>query len=134
MDPLAEEREKIVLIIEDDDDFRDTVTMMVEEGGYKPIALPTAQQALEVLASRDDIALVMTDINMAGLDGSRLIETIRMNRRLLLMPIIAMSGSTNEAESNRLLALGTSYFIQKPFTIKDLLSCLARAIGKPRPK
>lgn len=120
---------KKILLVEDDQDFRETVRLMIEEAGYESIVVADAQSALEVLASRQDVSLIVTDIMMAGLNGSRLIESVRSNTKHLLLPIIAMSGGTVKSESDRLLRLGISCFLQKPFGMQTFINSVRRALG-----
>lgn len=86
----------------------------------------TFASAEEFLASesvrRDGCLLV--DIRMPGMSGLDLIE--ELHRRQIDLPTIVMTGHTDEASLERLKTLGTIGFLEKPFTLADLKTVLAR--------
>ena len=74
--------------------------------------------------------LVLTDINMPGLDGHDVIEAIRVMRAEV--PIIAVSGGGPMAQDDLLLkasALGAAEIIVKPFEFRQLVGAVERALG-----
>jgi CheY-like chemotaxis protein len=63
----------IVLVVEDEMVLRMRAVDIVEDAGFEPVEAVSADQAIEILESRDDISLLFTDIQMPGsMDGLKL--------------------------------------------------------------
>jgi|SRR5450432_2711501 CheY-like chemotaxis protein len=68
----------IVLVVEDDHLLRLDATDMVESAGFEVIEAANADEAISILESRNDIAVVFTDIQMPGsMDGLKLARAVR---------------------------------------------------------
>ena len=81
----------VVLIVEDEMMLRMRAIDMVEDAGYTPIEALDADEAVAILESRSDIALMCTDIQMPGsMDGLGLARTV--HERWPSIKIIVMSG------------------------------------------
>jgi len=79
--------------------------------------LPTAQEALRLLASWDcAVSAVVTDLNMPRMDGFEFIERIRAQPRHQQLPIIVVSGDTDPGTPERLASLGANAFFPKPYS------------------
>lgn len=83
------------------------------------------QQAWDALQQADDFTLLFTDLSMPRLDGYALLERIRGsdNPAICELPVIIVTGKEDEEEAReRLLALGATDFINKPFHSSELVS------------
>jgi len=79
--------------------------------------LPTAQEALRLLASGDcAVRAVVTDLNMPRMDGFEFIERIRAEPRHQRLPIIVVSGDTDPRTPERLASIGANAFFPKPYS------------------
>jgi len=79
--------------------------------------LPTAQEALRLLASGDcAVRAVVTDLNMPRMDGFEFIERIRAEPRHQRLPIIVVSGDTDPRTPERLASIGATAFFPKPYS------------------
>ena len=117
-----------VLVIEDDDAVRGLVTRMLGRVGHEVVEAVEGREGLELFgASPTD--LIITDINMPGMDG---IEVISAFRRLRAgVPIIAISGGglmPKELLLSNAAALGAVEVVSKPFEISQLVGAVARAL------
>jgi CheY-like chemotaxis protein len=75
---LDKPRRPIVLVVEDDHLLRLDATDMVESAGFEVIEAANADDAISILESRNDIAVVFTDIQMPGsMDGLKLARAVR---------------------------------------------------------
>jgi DNA-binding NtrC family response regulator len=84
----------VVLIVEDDMMLRMRAVDMVEDAGYTPIEAMDAAEAVAVLESRSDVALMCTDIQMPGqMDGVGLAHAV--HARWPAIRIIVVSGQLN---------------------------------------
>jgi len=86
-------------------------------------------EALRLLP-REDVDLVITDINMPDINGLELIRFIRKSERHSELPVLIISTQTSEQTRSRVFDLGGNGFISKPFepkTLNDEVSRLTRS-------
>jgi CheY-like chemotaxis protein len=118
-----------VLVIDDDEEIRVLVKHMLVGAGH---AVDEALDGVEGLRlfGLNPPDLVLTDINMPGLDGHAVIEAIRVLHPEV--PIIAVSGGSAVAKDELLLeasALGADEVITKPFEFSQLVGAVDRALS-----
>lgn len=119
-----------ILVIEDDNSFRNVLMQMLEKAGYEVIQAENGNQALKICESFSP-DLVLTDIIMPDKEG---LETIQ--ELLSICPeikIIAMSGGGRFGPNSYLpLAqkLGARKTLQKPFMREELLSAIAEVLSE----
>ena len=93
---------RTVLLVEDSDFFRHQVRMILEEAGLPVVAAENGQVAWEHLDARpEEIALVVTDIEMPVLDGFALAGRIRSDDRFERLPMIALTSLAGEEDMAR---------------------------------
>jgi len=117
----------LVVLVEDEDDARESLARSLTRAGYGCIAVATAQAALAVTEFVD---VVITDIVLAGdeLAGLDLISTLR--ERGVAAPIVLI---TAFADVNKLkigLNRGAAYLLEKPFRAQELLQIVSGLIGR----
>ena len=120
----------LVLVIDDDEEHRTLVREILVRAGHRVEEAPNGAQGLRVFGkSRPE--LVITDINMPGVDGLDVISAIRVAHAAT--PIIAISGGGAVAKDELLLkaaSLGAVEVIMKPFDFRQLVGAVGRALGK----
>lgn len=113
-------RAATVLVVEDDEVLRMCSADIVSDAGFAPVEAANADEAVAILESRSDIALLLTDIQMPGsMDGLELAATVR--RRWPLIKIILVSGGVEAAESDMPT---DSRFFSKPFRSLQMIQGL----------
>ncbi len=119
-----------VLLIDDDEDHRTLARRILEGVGHDVEEASDGAQGLRRFGKgRPDV--VLTDINMPGLDGHEVITAIRVLNTGV--PIIAISGGSAIAKDDLLLKaakLGAVEVITKPFEFRQLVGAVSRALGK----
>ena len=118
----------VVLVVDDDDDVRDFVTLCVKSHGHEAIEARDGQEALRTLHQRPDIDLLLTDVKMPGnLDGVLLgREAARFQPRLKVLHI---TGAPEIVEANAdLVAQGR--MLEKPFRPEQLLKHIDTLLGR----
>jgi len=96
-----------ILYAEDSNFFRNQVKEFMEEEGYNVIGAEDGNIAWELLLKYpEEVALVVTDIEMPILDGYELSEKIRMDKRFAKLPIIALTTMAGEEDIARGEAVG----------------------------
>ena len=118
-----------VLVIDDDELARTLLQRMLVEEGHEVEEAIDGAEGLR-LFGKNPPDLVLTDINMPGLDGHDVIEAIQMLHPDV--PIIAISGGGPTTKEELLLkasALGADQIVMKPFEFTQLVSAVERALG-----
>jgi two-component system, response regulator PdtaR len=78
MHDVAQQSERGVLVVEDDTILRLQTVLMIERAGYNVVEACNADEAIAILEMREDIRIVVTDIEMPGsMDGIKLARAIR---------------------------------------------------------
>jgi CheY-like chemotaxis protein len=115
----------VVLVVEDEMLLRMRAVGMVEDAGYTSVEAVDADEAVAILESRSDIALVFTDIQMPGsMDGLKLAHTV--HRRWPPIKIILVSGQLKPANVD---IPADSRFYGKPLEAKEMIAELQSMIG-----
>jgi CheY-like chemotaxis protein len=115
----------VVLVVEDEMLLRMSAVDMVQEAGYTSVEAVDADEAVTILESRSDIALMFTDIQMPGsMDGLTLAHSVR--RRWPPIKIILVSGRL-ELETVDIPA--GSRFFAKPIEVRKMIAQLRSMIG-----
>ncbi|UQU61297.1 response regulator transcription factor [Couchioplanes caeruleus] len=118
-----------VLLIEDDDRIRLSLTMALEDEGYTAHAVATAEEGL--VAQRSDPAdTVLVDLMLPGMDG---FECIRQLRRVDDVPIIVVSARDDTHDIVAGLEAGADDYIVKPVAVKELAARLRALRRRARP-
>jgi len=74
----SQKKSAVVLIVEDEPLIRMYAVTVMEEAGFEVLQAMNADEALEILESRNDIRVVFTDVHMPGsMDGLRLAHAVR---------------------------------------------------------
>jgi CheY-like chemotaxis protein len=115
---------RTLLLVEDDPLVRMTLAEVLAEAGFAVLEAESAEAALDLIAARDDLALLLTDINLPGADGFALARAARRLRPNL--PVVYASGRLSEPDPAR--ALPGAPFLAKPFSVSSALATLRGAM------
>src|SRR2546423_13449758 len=86
----------LILVAEDEDLMRAIISRLLEEAGYRVAAAASAEDALEAFAA-EDVAVTLTDIRMAGMDGLALLDRIKdIDAEALVVVMTAYSSVRSE--------------------------------------
>lgn len=108
-----------ILLVDDEEMILQVGRAMLEKIGYGVITAIDGQNAIEVLTKMGDkIDLVILDMIMPGMDGSKTFDRIREIRPR--MRVLLSSGYSISGQANAILARGCDGFIQKPFDLMKL--------------
>jgi CheY-like chemotaxis protein len=115
----------VVLVVEDEMLLRMRAVDMVEDAGYTSVEAVDAAEAVAILESRSDIALIFTDIQMPGsMDGLTLAHSV--HQRWPPIKIILVSGQLKLADID---LPADSRFFAKPLEAKEMIAQLQNMIG-----
>jgi two-component system cell cycle sensor histidine kinase/response regulator CckA len=116
-----------VLVVEDEDTVRMMSALVLEEAGYRVVEAVDGAEALDVLRSRDDVDLVLTDVVMPGLTGGDVAAWIARERPGL--PVLFMSGYPGDEALRRGMLGSDAAFLAKPFTSEQLIDRVQALLG-----
>jgi CheY-like chemotaxis protein len=117
-----------ILIAEDDLTSRAILRHAVEEIGHSAICSPNGRHAWETLQSNRDIKMLITDVQMAEMDGRDLIRKVRGNEDFHNLPALIISGVVGPKTIADLLANGASLFLPKPLNMEEVQKYIGRCI------
>lgn len=118
-------RSEVILIVDDDELVRMTLSVLVGSLGYHCLLAGDGVEALAVLKSTS-VDLVLTDIVMPGMDGLELLMHIHENHRDT--DVIVSTGFHEKSSYAEVIKAGAIDFIKKPIDQAELEAKLARAI------
>jgi CheY-like chemotaxis protein len=109
-----------------DDDARNifALSSVLERRGMEVLTASTGSEALAVLNSRSDVAIVLMDIMMPGMDGYETIQAIRAKPGFRRLPILALTAKAMKGDREKCLEAGASDYLAKPVNVEQLLSAL----------
>jgi HAMP domain-containing protein/CheY-like chemotaxis protein len=115
---------RTVLLVDDDTRNIFALSSVLERRGMEVLTATTGSEALAVLQSRSDVAIVLMDIMMPGMDGYETIHAIRANAGFRRLPILALTAKAMKGDREKCLEAGASDYLAKPVNVEQLLSAL----------
>jgi CheY-like chemotaxis protein len=114
-----------VLIVQDDPHERQSLAEVLESSGYRVATAANGWQALELAAARPP-DLILLDLSMPAMSGSKVIDVLNADDVLRQIPILVLSGEVDVPQN--------VVAISKPFRMEQvlgLMECLLEAGGRP---
>ncbi len=120
-----------ILIIEDDPDIAESIRYNIERVGNctAEIAL-TGEIGLTIVQRESNVALVILDLHLPGINGFELCRRIRQDEALKKLPIIMLTAMANENDKVQGLEAGADDYITKPFSIRELVARMRAALRR----
>jgi two-component system response regulator FlrC len=118
--------EESVLIVEDDTDLREALMDTLRAAGLAAVAAGDADQAIRLLES-EEIALVISDVQMPGPSGYELLSSIKRLRPDL--PVVLMTAYGTIAQAVSAMREGATDYIVKPFEAQALIDLARRQLA-----
>jgi CheY-like chemotaxis protein len=114
---IAVNKNKTILVVEDDEAVREFIRLVLEDLGYRVIVAQDGQEGLDVYRQhQSEIAMVISDVVMPGMDGIELVCALRKLNPLV--KCLLVSGYTTSRDIEGLGFEGLVGFVQKPFSIE----------------
>lgn len=120
-----------VLIVDDSDVMRKIILRNLRLAGYHVDKCYEARHGFEALyhISKDDLDLILTDINMPEMDGLEFIRKVRQMDLSKRVPIIVITSEGSQQMVHEAVTAGADGFIVKPFTPERLQDRLEQVLG-----
>lgn len=110
-----------ILVVDDEDDIRETVAGVLEEEGYTVERATNGAEALRAV-ERDRPALLLMDMSMPVMDGWGLAAALKAGG--IVLPIVVMTAAKDAAASAAEVAADA--YLAKPFGVEELLEVVER--------
>jgi len=127
---MIERRNVRILVVDDDEELRALLVLVLEGEGYTVRVASDAQTALGI-ATEGATDLVVLDVGLGDDDGRRVLAEIRKTGDL---PIILISGKGETADRVLGLRLGADDFVAKPFSPVELAARVESVLRRSRPR
>ena len=111
--PAVSERPARILIVDDEENDRQLLQVLLAAEGFIVDAAGSGAEALAIIA-REPPDLILLDVRMPDMDGYQVAETIKSNRALVPIPIVMVTVEDDRDTMMRALALGVEDFLVKP--------------------
>lgn len=113
-----------ILIVEDDPDLREALVDTLELSGYSTHAAADAEAALEWMAASGLPGLVLSDVQMPGMDGHALLRNLKL--RWPEVPVLLMTAYGQIERAVQAMRDGAVDYLPKPFEPEKLIAAVAR--------
>ena len=119
-----------ILVIDDDENLRDTIGLMLEKEGFRPILAGDGKTGLqEALVVKP--SLILVDLRMPGLGGIEVCKRLRAAG--MQTPLIVLSAIGDEVDKVLLLEIGADDYVVKPFGTRELLARIRAVLRRTSP-
>ncbi|MDP8216032.1 MAG: response regulator [Candidatus Kaelpia imicola] len=117
-----------VMVIDDDREFLDEISKMLQLSGYETIAISESRKALKKIQSlKPDVILL--DLRMDGVSGFKIADTLSKNSKLKNIPIVGITGYYTEKEHKTYMTIcGIAECLIKPFNPLDVIAAIESAV------
>ena len=115
---------RTVLVVDDDVRNIFALSSVLERRGMKVLTATTGADAIDTMETTSDLAIVLMDIMMPGMDGYQTMQAIRRDPRFQRLPIIALTAKAMKGDREKCLEAGASDYLAKPVNTEQLLSAL----------
>lgn len=114
----------MVLLVDDDQDLRDSVADLLRQRGYKVATAEDGHAALAIITGTRMPCIVLLDLVMPGMDGWQFLGAVQSDPNLSAIPIVIAS-----AHAATHAPPGTAGVLRKPFDFDEMFRLVARHCG-----
>jgi DNA-binding response OmpR family regulator len=122
-----------ILIAEDHDMTAEIMEIALQKHGFESVVGTTGREAVRLLESTHDIAVVITDLVMPEMDGFELLAEMGRHAEWRVLPVIVVSNVADPETVKRAAELGCRRFILKPVSTTEVVKCV-RAVLDEEPE
>jgi len=118
-----------IMLVDDSATILLSISSILTKAGYSVQKAPNAEEALKIFNTGAPIDLLITDLNMPGMNGIELIREVRNLPAYKFIPILFLTTESQQARKAEAKAAGASGWIVKPATADELLNTLKLLLG-----
>lgn len=117
---------KTVLVIDDSTSLRGLVKMALGRAGYTVIEAADGVAGLAQLDRASKVHLIVTDVNMPGMDGISFVQKVKQHPKHKFIPVMMLTTESEASKMQMAKAAGARAWLHKPFNPPELLDAVAR--------
>ena len=119
-----------ILVVDDEPSIRLLLDRHLQQNGFQVFTASNGDEALDRYCHHgDEIAVVLLDVQMPGLDGPRTLDRIRAHNAEI--PVCFMTDEPGRFEPGDLIKQGARHLLQKPFSLDEVLRVVRNLINRP---
>ncbi len=119
----------VILVVEDEDAIRNNIVRLLGLEGFDTVSAPDGQAGLaQARAHAPD--LIISDVNMPGMDGFALLAAVRADPALGTTPFMLLTALDDRGNMRRGMRTGADDYLSKPFTRTELLDVVQAQLAK----
>lgn len=118
---------KLILVVDDFNSTRQVIRSILEKEGHQVLLAENGEAALEHLNKRN-VELVLTDLNMPGMNGIELVKAIRKSEKYYRVPVLMLTTEMNNEKIRTAQNAGITGLIKKPFQTGDFIRMINRIL------
>jgi len=122
---------KFAMVVEDDPCFRAIAELMLQRMNFKSVVAEEDGEQAWAHLNFMRFDFILSDWNMAPMDGVDLLRCVRANRNLSKIPFVLMSADLSLNSWREAIAAGATDFLLKPFTWQQLRETVQIALSTP---
>lgn len=119
---------KTVMLVDDSSTLLRTVSEILHEAGFHVITETSAKLAMKKFAMDVLIDLLLTDLNMPGMDGIELTKKVREIKRYRFIPILFLTTEPGQERRMQAKQAGASGWLVKPLTGAEILEAIEHVL------
>lgn len=123
-----------ILIIDDEKDFCRLLKKNLELFGKFAVSMATSGKEGLKLAGKTTPDLILLDIMMPEMDGFKVLEKIKSDRKLSGIPVVMLTAKGDEISKMRAAQLQSVKYLTKPVEIQDLMATLEKVLKNEGPR
>ena len=117
---------KKILIIDNNKEFRDTISAILETAGFEALPVSSGYNGL-IRARKEQPDLILLDIRMPSMNGMMALRKLKTDRETARIPVVIVTGAAlDEQDEQEALSLGAELILEKPFR----MDCFLRMVEK----
>jgi len=129
-DTICMEAMQTILVIDDDENLRDTIAVMLEQEGFRAVMAGDGKTGFDkAVTLKPDLILV--DLRLPGMSGVEICKQLRAGQ--VKTPIIVLSAAGDEVDKVLLLEIGADDYVVKPFGTRELLARIRAVLRRASP-
>ncbi|HFD81582.1 MAG TPA: response regulator [Gammaproteobacteria bacterium] len=120
-----------VILVVDDEPMNITLLAGILKGHYKVKMAKDGEKALRIAAATPPPDLILLDVMMPGMDGWEVCRRLKAQDTTRDIPLVFVTGMTDDSERRKGLALGAAGFLHKPVDAAEVLETVRSLLESP---
>lgn len=119
-----------IMIVEDNPISMRAVEMILNSNGFETVSAKTGRHALELLAGREDVQVILSDLMMPEMDGYQLLEELGKHETWSKIPVVVMTSISDADTVRKVVSRGCKHYLVKPVREEALMPKLRQALSE----